>query len=188
MYKLYQSIVSVLLVFTLSGCFGETSLSVNQFTDPNFEINYLDNWITKTKADFGSNIPASTIVTFSEPEPQAGYQKTISIISENLPPQTTSLEYAQANINSAINNIIEFEKIEERDIMLGNSKSKLLIFSGKSNLQAKSLKYIQTYAVKDQTGYTITASSQLDTDETILKELENLVTSFKITEEQKVEK
>lgn len=185
MFQFKKIIPLITLAIFLTGCNGTTTTSLQTYTDPNFSINYIDGWIIQTPQDFPANIPSSTLVTFSEPEPQNNYQKTISIVSEVLPPQTTSLEYAQANINNAIQNIIAFEKIEEKDILLGTEKTKLIIFTGKSSLEAKTLKYIQTYAVKETTGYTITASMLIDDDLTTLTNLEESVTSFQTKTEAK---
>ena len=171
------------LLIGLAGCGNETEIvtgATKEFQDPHFVINYPDNWIIKTRQDFSPEIPKETVVTFSKPEPRDGYRTTISVINDIVPPATTSLDYAKANINNAVKGVLSFEKIEERDVEISGEKTKLIIFKGKSNLNAKTLKYIQTYLVTGELGYTITASDLLDIEENDFKILQDLVTSFKL--------
>lgn len=188
MKKVTQLIFSFTLLLNLTGCFGgEETVTTNTkvFTDPHFTINYPENWVVKTRQNFSSDIPQETIVTFSASEPRDGYRTTISVINDIVPPGTTSLDYAKANINNAIQGVLEFEKIEERDLEISKKKTKLLIFKGKSDLNATTLKYIQTYIVQAERGYTITASDLLDIEDNDFKILEDLVTSFQFKEEEK---
>lgn len=186
MKKLYKIFIICILSFSLAGCFGnKTNNSVNtkEFNDTHFTINYPENWIVKTRKDFGSDIPQETVVTFSTSEPRDGYRTTISIVNDIVPVGTTSLEYAKANINNALQGVLEFEKIEERDVVFSNEKTKLIIFEGKSDFNAKKLKYIQTYLVQAERGYTITASDLLDIEENAFKILQDLVVSFALKTE-----
>ena len=185
MRKIIKILLSCVVLLTLEGCLGigsDDALEVDTkaFTDPHFEIQYIADWIVRTRDDFGSEIPQETIVTFSNPEMVDGYQTTISVINDMVPPETTSLDYAKANIRNAMKNIIEFEKIEERNITIENNETKLLIFKGKSNISAKKLRYIQLYIVQQNRGYTVTASALLDTEETLINSLQDLVLSFKL--------
>lgn len=182
MQKVFQIVCTFLVLFTLTACGSGavTSFSGKTFEDTHFTIDYPENWIVKTRKDFNNQIPQETIVTFSSPEPRSGYQSTLSIVNDLVPPGTISLEYAQSNINNAIQNVIEFSKLEERDVEVSGQKTKMLIFKGKSSLDAKTLRYIQLYIVQAERGYTITASDLVDTDSGILKNLEAMVLSFQL--------
>ena len=187
MKKLIKSLLCFILLFGLSGCFGSdetTTEVIKEFTDPHFTINYPENWIVKTRQDLTPEIPKETIVTFSSSEPTDGYRTTISVVNDVVPPSTSSLDYAKANINNATQGIVEFKKIEKRDLEINGEKTKLMIFQGKSDLNAKTLKYIQTYLVKGELGYTVTASDLLDIEENDFKILQDLVTSFKLKTEK----
>ncbi len=187
MKKLINLGICFALIFGLTGCFGSgdqaTTTQTEVFNDPHFTINYSADWIVKTRQNFGPEIPKETIVTFSTPEPKDGYRSTISIINDVVPPETSSLDYAKANISNAVKGVLAFEKIEERDLEISGEKTKLIIFKGKSNLNAKTLKYIQTYLVTGELGYTITASDLLDIEENDFKILQDLVTSFSLRTE-----
>jgi len=184
MKKIVKLCLFFVLMLNLSACFGDDQETVNEktkiFTDANFTIDYPTSWIVKTRQDFGAEIPQETVVTFSKSEPRDGYRTTISVVNDVVPPQTSSLDYAKANINNAVSGIINFEKIEERDLEIEKDATKLLIFTGKSDLNAKTLKYVQMYLVKGELGYTITASDLLDIEENDFTILQDLVTSFRI--------
>ncbi len=188
MPKILKLFFSFAIIFSLSGCFGNSDNSNSEknltFNDPHFTINYPENWIVKTRQNFGEEIPKETVATFSRPEPREGYRTTISIINDIVPPQTSSLDYAKANINNAVQGILEFEKIEERNLEISGEETKLMVFKGKSELNAKTLQYVQTYLVKGELGYTITASDLLDIEENDFTILQDLVKSFTLKNEK----
>lgn len=169
-------------LFVVSGC-GKTQTitdATKAFDDPHFSIQYPTDWILKTRQDFSPEIPKETVVTFSRAEPRDGYRTTVSVINDLVPAGTTSLDYAKANINNALKNVIAFQKIEERDVEISGEKTKLLVFEGKSNLNAKTLKYVQVYLVNGELGYTITGSDLLDIEANDFKILQDLVMGFQL--------
>lgn len=179
-----QLCIGFLFFLFFTACGGETvDFKAKTFIDPNFTIDYPEDWLVKTRQDFSNQIPRETVVIFNAPQPRNGYQGTLSVINDLVPQGVTSLEYAQSNINNAIQNVLEFNIIEERKVLLGKEETKLLIFKGKSSLDSKQLRYIQTYLTFGDLGYTITASDLLDTDEAILKNLEAMVLSFRLKTE-----
>ena len=186
MKKIALFSINALLFLTLSGCFGSststTSTNTQTFTDTHFTIEYPSAWTVKTRNNFDTDIPQATVAIFSNPDARDGYRTTISIINDLVPTGTTSLDYAKANINNATQGVLSFIKIEERDLQISGLDTKMLIFQGKSDFNAKTLKYIQAYVVQAERGYTITASDLLDIDDNDFKILQELVASFQLLE------
>lgn len=156
---------------TLGGCLGfnkSESESTRDVIHENIQIAVPTAWEEVSKNDLGNL--EEIVAGYKSLNVNSGFANNISIVKEKLNTTMTSLNYANNNINAA-QKMPEYLKLDERSIEITGDKNekiptKIHIFEAKLNEIGQKRKYLQLYATKDSTGYTVTLALPVDEPQT----------------------
>ncbi len=181
-------------LFILSGCsFGSTTTTstnnpeaatLQTFQADDYQITVPKVWEITRKNEFTSDIPTNVSVVLQANRKNEIFITNMNITKNTLGDTLSSLDYGKVvleNQKTVLQNFAEKSR-EEADTTIGGDKQKVLIakFNGKRTATDPLLTFIQSYYVKDRTGYIITAAFVYNEDPSVQKEAEQIVRSFSI--------
>ena len=186
--KRYIALVLFLIPLMSAGCdsdindIGNETITIKKTP---ISISIPKAWREIKQTDL-KELEKDTFVAYASLNYINGFANSISITTELISPETTSLQYAHANIINSSRFLSNYTKIIEKDIMIKNDDettiaSKLHIFEAQFDMTTPQRKYVQLYAVKGAIGYTITMTISAEEQDT--SKYENLVTSFRFIKE-----
>lgn len=105
-------------------------------------------------------VPEETVVAFQYTTPHAGQLDTVTVVRESLNAESTTTEYADANV-LAVSTLPDYKLIDKQTITIDGASSVLHVFSARLNPSEPIRRYYQSYAALDRTGYTFTGSFPL---------------------------
>ncbi|MCT4592627.1 MAG: hypothetical protein N4A36_04605 [Candidatus Gracilibacteria bacterium] len=167
-------------VFLLTSCGDATDIAIKdelEYQADNFIINYPKLWQVVDGDDL-KEAPKGSMVVFRTPEDQSGIFTNISIIQEGVKSDINSLKYAKYNIEQGSFHLKDFQKISEEEVEISGEKTIIFNFFGKRSINEKSLEFIQTYLVKNQKAYVITAIYATDVNQAEKDKIKDIFKSF----------
>lgn len=172
-------LLTLALILVLSGCFGGETVSLDGYSNDTFSIGVLANWQTVEQGELNENIPPEALVAFISSDPTIN----ITIVREFLAVEASPLEYANANINYAEENILDYDRLGTEEININGQDTRFHVFKGRASAEDLMLKFVQVYLVKDQVGYTVTATLYIDSTQEDVDTLKEVLSSFQFIEQ-----
>lgn len=185
---------SIIGLLILSGCsFGSTTTTntnnpeaatLQTFQADDYQITVPKVWEITRKNEFTSDIPANVSVVLQANRKNELFVTNVNVTKNTLGDSISSLDYGKVvleNQKTVLQNFAEKSR-EEVDTTIGGTAQKILIakFDGKRTATDPLLSFIQSYYVKDRTGYIITAAFVYNEDPSVQKEAEQIVRSLSI--------
>ncbi len=185
---------AILLLLSLSilpACsFGGTSTSTTPddthrlYENNEFSVQIPKDWETIEKDDFTSDVPDVTMVVFRNNVKNETFTGNVNIVRNQLQETIDSNEYAKMVYNRQKNGLYEFKEIkrEEYKIQIGGSPitSTYLIFEAKKGTDQQTVRYMQTYAVKNNFAYIITGAVSPQENDVTIQTIESIIKSFQL--------
>lgn len=158
--------------------------TLQTFQADDYEITIPKVWEITRKNEFTSDIPTNVSVVLQANRKNEIFVTNVNITKNILGDTLTSLDYGKVvleNQKTVLQNFAEKSR-EEVDTTISGKKEKILLakFNGKRTATDPLLTFIQSYYVKDRTGYIITAAFVYNEDPSVQKEAEQIVRSFSI--------
>lgn len=181
-------------LLAVSGCsFGSTTTTstgnpeaatLQTFQADDYQITIPKVWEITRKNEFTSDIPTNVSVVLQANRKNELFITNANVTKNVLGDTISSLDYGKIvleNQKTVLQNFTEKSR-EEADTTIGGNKEKILIakFDGKRTATDPLLTFIQSYYVKDRTGYIITAAFVYNEDPSVQKEAEQIVRSLSI--------
>jgi len=184
----------VLMIFALSlfsGCFGdeeetptEVKTETSFYQTDEYSIYYPAEWEVIEKNDFTADIPKETQVVFRNNVKSDIFTANVNVSKTDISDRLTSKEYANEIINSQNKNLKNFKELakEEVTLKIGESDINTFVyaFQGKQRTIDETVKFIQTYLAKGNSGYIATCAVSLSEDEHTSTICENMVRSLNV--------
>jgi len=178
-----KKIISLLATISLlTGCFGigtspitEAPVGYKIFSTNDLQIIYPDAWEVLTQDLFNSQVPSNTIVSIRNKIKSDIFTANLNITSgkaKNL----TSIDLEKANVEKLKNSLLNFELTDTQEVDNGVKIS----FKGKKSPTEAIVNFTQLIIVKNSIGYIVTASSIPGEDESIVKDLNEMLDSFSL--------
>ncbi len=182
--KIVAVLTLVLLSTGLSACGGDdeqelVSVDLNTYEGDLFTIDIDPTWEVITPSDFYEEMPDETVVGFVTPESYDGFFTNVNITREELTSERTAMEYGNSNINQAAQTLVDYEKIDERQVDLGGVPGVIHIYNSRLNPTEKLIRKIQLYTVNGKTGYIISGGMMTTTPEEERSEVGQMILSFR---------
>ncbi len=189
MFKnILKVIVLTIVIFAFTGC-GEEAITTNSvsagmkgYETANFYIHYPQDWKIIEKINFPSTISKDVIVAFKNNIKNEVFTANINIAVNVSNESISSKDFAVNTIEKNKTNLIGLTNIEgsEETVMLGDTKIKAYVyqFTAKKTASAPTIKFIQLFVSKGDVIYTVTSSHLPNEDESIVKQLNEMLNSF----------
>lgn len=192
--NLFSLAACLIGLLAVSGCsFGSTTTTnsgnpeaatLQTFQADDYQITVPKVWEITRKNEFTSDIPTNVSVVLQANRKNELFITNVNVTKNILGDTLSSLDYGKVvleNQKTALQNFTEKSR-EESDTTIGGNKEKILIakFDGKRTATDPLLTFIQSYYVKDRTGYIITAAFVYNEDPSVQKEAEQIVRSLSI--------
>lgn len=189
-----KSTLTVLLIVMLSfsGCFNFGGSDSSKTTDENattyttnaFFINVPKAWDIIEKDDFTMDVPPETQVVFRNNVKNETFTANVIIIQNLIQTPLPSLEYAKMVYNRQSTGLYDFKEINKNvvKIKIGDKEEQtnFLSFEAKKGPSEKLIRYLQTYAVKDNNAYIVTGAISPQENANTVKFVEDIVKSFNL--------
>lgn len=180
-YFLFSIIGSVCLIL-LSGCFSSESEQdgvSTLFQTDQFALQPAPNWVSMNISELGSEVPSQTVAAFTAQNTASDVLKTMTVVTENIPVEVPDkIAYANANIGQAMEQLINYEKVEIAEVDIAGQKTKIHVFRGKLKPEDSISLFIQTYLVNRQKGYILTGVLLSNAEQLEIDELKTMMMSF----------
>jgi len=191
MYKKIIIILATLILIT--GCSGseETTSQTNNmngkltYSHEKFTMQIPQEWEVIRRESFMSSTPKDIIIAFRSKQKNSIFTTTLNVGIKNITENTSSIDFAKSNISTVKSKLISFQEIAtnnyEIPINENNSITTILVeFSGKQKIEAPIIINKQLFAVKNGLAFTITGSFLENEDESVVKQIDEMIDSFRI--------
>lgn len=176
------SIIGSICLILLSGCFGSQSEQdgvSTLFQTDQFALQPAPDWLNINIAELGSEVPSQTVAAFTAQNTVSDVLKTMTVVTENIPVEVPDkIAYANANIGQAMEQLVNYEKLEITEVDIAGQKTKIHVFRGKLKPEDSPSLFIQTYLVNRQKGYIITGVLLSNAEQVEIDELKAMMMSF----------
>lgn len=193
-YKTPAALLTIMSIFILGGCFdfGLNSSTNTTSTDSNssvyqtndFSLNIPSQWEVIDQSDFTSEVPGETVVVIRNNVKNETFTANVNVVKRNIEKNMDSKEYANLVGNRQKSGLVDYSEIkkEESTIVIGDKEvpDYFVVFDARKTTQDQLIRYRQTYAVKNNAAYIVTAASKADESESTSKIIENIVKSFRL--------
>jgi hypothetical protein len=182
-------LLSFTLLFTACGGSSETDdVNTNgdadtfyySYSTPEFDIEIPDNW--ETVNAFTSEYPEEIRVAFRNNIKDSGFTANVTIHREENRNNLSNIDFAQDKINDHAGSLINYKLKEQEEVTLsvsnGESTTILNLFEGKNEIDSQDLKFMQTYLIKGETAWTVTATYRDNEDEFVIERMNHMLKSF----------
>lgn len=190
MYK--KIIILGLISIFLTGCFGSGSSTSTiapeagekLYSHSNFSIIIPQDWEIIESKDFPSNVPKETIVVFGNNIKSEIFTANVNVSIKEVGETATSSDYAKNSKTQASTSLLSFTEIgsENIEVQYGANpiEGTILEFSGKKSAEEPIIKFKQLFVVNKGFGYTVTAASIPEEDQTVVKYMDRMINSFSL--------
>ncbi len=177
------------LLFTACGSTNNNIESNNTedtsvFETQEFKISRPTIWTTITQKEMTSEVPKGTIVVFRNNIKNETFTANVNVLKREIQTPISSLDFAKQVINRESQGLVNYkeQKKEQIKIKSGDTEDTTLInyFEAKESTNKPTINYIQTYAVKDHSGFIITGAFSKKEEKNTMQIIENIVKSFKV--------
>ena len=170
------AIVTILgIVLGLWRLTSSKSLKLDLYQNENqgFKIDYPAEWSQQNRDDF----IATGVMFISEREDENDFQERVSVLVENLPPDTSLAKYTEESL-AEIKKLSDPETDNPQITTLGKKEGRKVIYNGEEN--GYPVQRMQTWLVEDNLAYVITYTAAPDMYDTYLPAVEKMIQSFEI--------
>ncbi len=144
------------------------------YENENFQVNYPENWSQRNRPDFF----ATGVIFIAPPESEAdNFSERVSILVENLPPDTSLATYSAESI-AEIKRLSDPGVSKPQKTWLDNHEARTVTFRGTENGVA--IRSQQTWSIKNSQAYVITYTAEADSYDSYLPALNQIIDSFQI--------
>lgn len=192
--KFASTFLAVTSILLLSSCInlGGTQSATTSSTDERiktydtseFTISVPKEWEIIDKKQFTDEVPPETIVVFRNNVKNETFTANLAVIKNNLQGPVDTLEYAKMVLNRQKSGLFDYKEStrDEYKVSIGGKDTATYFstFEAKKTANDKLVKYIQTYAVKDNAAYIITGAVSTKENDSVIKTIEDMVKSFKL--------
>lgn len=193
MKKLTLTIAAIVATLTLTGCSllgggsdtsSGTGDTTQTYTTGDYEITVPKAWQRTTKAEFTSDIPKNTDVTFSANRKNEAFLTNVAVTKNILSEPINTLDYAKIVLENQKNLLLNYveKSRDEIDVNVGGKpvKTWLVSFEGKRTATDPVIGFTQLYLVKDKTAYIATGAYITSEDSEVKKEADTIVRSLTV--------
>ncbi len=185
-------------ILVISGCFNFGSNPGTTTSKPtandrirtiddlkyDFTIQLPREWDVIEKKDFTADVPPETVVVFRNNIKNEDFTANVSIIRTELQTPKETLEYAKEVINRQKNGLYNYKETK-RDlvkIQIGdkNVDTYLTYFEAKKDPGNDVVKFMQTYAVKNNAAYIALGAMSTKENDNNAKTVEDIIKSWKL--------
>ena len=138
-----------------------------------FKINYPAEWSQLNRDDF----IATGVMFLSTQEDDRDFQERVSVLVENLVPNTTLAKYTAESL-AEIKKLSDPSLENSQIITMGNHEGRQVVYQGEEN--GYSVQRMQTWLVKDNLAYVITYTAAPDQYDVYLPAVKEMIESFEI--------
>jgi len=180
--------IAIIATLLLTAC-GESTISTTEMTDTsyateNFAINYPKDWSVLEKSNFTSNFPASTILAIRNNVKNEIFTENIVINKSTIDKKTTIEDTVKSSKENLKANLIGYKEIksEKSDVKTTEKDvtSYKTTYQGKKTPSSPTLQFEQEIVIQNGYLYTITGAYRLDSDEMVVKMIEEMINSFSL--------
>jgi hypothetical protein len=163
----------------------ENSTETRVFNNNEFSLNFPASWDVIQAKDFTSDIPSETQVVIRNNIKNEDFTANINVIKHSFQNSAkNSLDYGQEILNRQKSGLLNYretkKEIVKRNIGGQQVDTYLVEFEAKLNQTDPILKFVQTFATKDNNGYTALGSySQLE-NSIVINQVNQTVQSFQV--------
>lgn len=180
------------LLVLLSGCGADNGEEKTESKGKEFQtfeaqeisIEYPAGWEVLLPKDFPSQLAPETIVGFRNPIKNELFTANFSLVKNNLPSETNSMDYAQGLLQREASNLLNFKEFgrTEVEVKVGseNRKTLLTYFEGKERADSEMKEFFHLSIVKGKTAYIATAGFLKNEDENVKKALESALKTLAV--------
>jgi hypothetical protein len=189
-------LMTIALAATLfiSGCIDLGGSNQTQTTTANdkiktyetsaFTISIPTEWEMIDAKQFTADVPKETIVVFRNNVKNETFTANIVIVKNSLQEPVDTLEYAKMVLNRQSTGLYDYKESrrEEAKISIGGKDAQTFFtdFQAKKTAAENTVRYLQTYGVKDNAAYIVTGAASTKENDSIIKTIEDTVKSFKL--------
>lgn len=180
--------LSLIAAFLFTACSTESDNPEN--TDPTkqvyqtttFHISAPQDWEALDQNNFTSNVPNSTVVAFRETTRNEIFTPNVNVTENSLDQSVTSLDLAKSTIQNNSQNLLSYTLTSEEPYSFADGdeiiQTTWIEFQGKQKSDSPIISFKQLFVVKDGLGYTITGAYLPNEDESVVKQIEEMLNSF----------
>lgn len=195
MKKIVLTASGAVMLFLLAGCFnfdipteqqpgGQTPVdnSSKLYQTAEFSMVIPRDWEVIEKGNFPTDFQEETEVVFRNNVKNEVWTANIAIVKKNLDSTISSEEFGGTVINRQRSGLTNYKERSKENIPLsvaGHSETTLLMgFEGRLNPNEQMVRYLQTYAIKGNTGYIALGSFSLQENDTTVQAIDQALRSF----------
>lgn len=162
----------------------DTSTETRVYNNNEFSISFPASWDIIQPKDFTSDIPSETQVVLRNNLKNEDFTANINVIKHSFQTAKNSLDYGQEILNRQKNGLLNYretkKEIVKRSIGGQSVDTYVVEFEAKLNQTDPILKFVQTFATKDNNGYTALGSySQLE-NTIVINQVNQTIQSFQV--------
>lgn len=184
-----KKIIALLgLVVLLSGCFGSDGTDTAPKTGyhtygvENITINIPDEWEIITPAQFGSSVPANTIIAFKSNLKNPYFTPNVTVVKGAVSPTTITSDYVKSLQHTIATQLVSFKDIGAQAVALsvgGATQDTSMIRSEGSEVPQTDLKHFwHVPVISNGVVYTAVGSSLATADEAETAKIETIISSL----------
>jgi len=170
MKKISIYFLTLTLLLSLGGCFNfgdeETTTTPEEgystYKTDNFSINVPEKWEVIGQNEFTSDVPDVTVAVFRNNVKNETFTANVNIVSKQLQNPVSTIEYAKMVINRESSGLVGYNELTKETVFInidGKETDTLLNrFEAKKTANENTVRYIQTYGVKGDTGFIVTGA------------------------------
>jgi hypothetical protein len=149
-----------------------------------FTISVPKEWEIIESKQFTAEVPPETVVVFRNNVKNETFTANVVIIKNTLLSAKTTLEYAKMVLNRQQSGLIDYKESKRDEVKVkiaGQDTNTLLAeFQAKKSASDQMVRYIQTYAVKENNAFIVTGAMSTKENDSIAKTIENMIKSFQL--------
>ena len=183
---------ALFLTLALTGCSGFGTSTGAKADDPRlktyenseFSIKIPKEWEVIEKKDFTNDVPDVTVVVFRNNVKNETFTANVNIVRNSLQATIETGEYAKMVYNRQKTGLYDFkeDKREDYNVKIGDKDvvSSYLIFEAQKATDQPAVKYLQTYAVKNNFAYIVTGAVSPKENDVTVQSIESIIKSFQL--------
>ena len=189
--KIWKLFFLLLIPLVFIGCSGgeeetptaedPTALAgkkVYETTD--FSVTIPSEWEIIEKANFTSNVPPETVVAFRSNIKSDAFTANVNVAAKTLEEGVTLDDFAKGNYKNAQNSLVEFTEVLSDKQTISNVEVYISEYEGKLSPADSIVHFRQLALVDGNTGYLITGGFLPNEDETVVKNVDEMLNSFRL--------
>lgn len=186
MKKLLSTLALTTLFFT--NCSGDSEVETddsqtkNLYSGSGFEISVPLDWEILEAKDFTANVPPETQVAFRNNIKSEIFTANVNVTKNTLTEEISSIDFAKSSAAKVGQSLLSFEKLKEENYAFADGDNEIntlwIEFQGKQSATSDLIRFKQLFVVKGTTAFTVTGALLPSEDESIVKQIDEMLNSF----------